>query len=156
MFLTILYTVAIGISGLMVGNELAVSAFVHPQLWKLDDKTHTASVQSLARIYGAFMPFWYALVLLLTVVLTYTLYPDRSTPFWLAVTSMMLWFISIVFTLIGPVRINNEVIHWDLEALPKNWQARRKRWDQLHAFRVFILTVAFICLILACLMAQTV
>lgn len=43
----------------MVGNELAVSVFVHPSLNRLDDTTHAPVAQSLARIYGKVMPFWY-------------------------------------------------------------------------------------------------
>ena len=58
---------------------------------------------------------------------------------WLAVAPATLWFCTIVFTLLGPVRINNEVMGWDLQALRTDWKARRQRWDQLCAIRVFLL-----------------
>ncbi len=91
-----LYTLAIVASGLMVGNELAVSAFVHPRLRVLDDRTHAAGAQALARIYGAVMPFWYATVLLLTVLTAATMRPAWSGRAWLAVASALLWFCAIV------------------------------------------------------------
>jgi len=149
-----LYTIAILASGLMVGNELAVSVFVHPRLRALDDRSHAAAAQALARVYGAVMPFWYAAVLLLTAWIAATMRPVWSTPAWLAVASATLWLCAIVFSLLGPVRINNEVIGWDLQALPTDWKARRQRWDQLHAIRVFLLLGALICLVAACLMGS--
>jgi uncharacterized membrane protein len=149
-----LYTLAIVASGLMVGNELAVSAFVHPRLRALDDRSHAAGAQALARIYGAVMPFWYATVLLLTVLTAATMRPAWSGRAWLAVASALLWFCAIVFTLLGPVRINNEVISWDLRALPTDWKSRRQQWDRLHAVRVCILVAALVCLVVACLIGS--
>lgn len=142
------------ITGLMVGNEFAVSAFVHPSFSQLDDTAHAPSAQSLARIYGRVMPFWYALVLILTVAVAINLRLARSEALWLAIVSATLWVSSIVFTLIGPVPINNQVINWDLEHLPPNWKDLRSRWDRLHAVRVAILFAAFVCLVSACLMME--
>jgi hypothetical protein len=70
------------------------------------------------------------------------------------VASALLWFCAIVFTLLGPVRINNEVIGWDLRALPADWKSRRQQWDRLHAVRVCILLAALVCLVVACLIGS--
>lgn len=149
-----LYVITVVIMGLMVGNELAVSAFVNPSLSQLNDTAHAPSAQSLARIYGRVMPYWYALVLILTVIVAINLYQAQSEALWLAIVSIGLWVLSIVFTLIGPVPINNKVIDWDLEQLPPDWKDLRKQWDRLHAIRVTILFAAFVCLVSACFMAQ--
>jgi Domain of unknown function (DUF1772) len=149
-----LCTLAIVASGLMVGNELAVGVFVHPRLRGLDDRSHAAGAQALARVYGTVMPFWYGAVLLLTVLIAATMRPAWSIRAWLAIASTILWFCAIVFTLLGPVRINNEVIGWDLQALPTDWKSRRQQWDRLHATRVCILLVALACLVVACLMGR--
>ena len=58
-----LYTIAILASGLMVGNELAVSV-LDTRLRALDDRSHAAAAQALARVYGAVMPVPDAAVLL--------------------------------------------------------------------------------------------
>ncbi len=114
---TFLYVTTVIVAGLMVGNEFAVSAFVHPSFSQLDDTAHASSAQSLARIYGRVIPFWYALVLIMTLAVTINLGLARSEVLWLAVVSTALWVLSIVFTLIGPVPINNQVIGWDAERL---------------------------------------
>lgn len=149
-----LYVTTIVIAGLMVGNEFAVSAFVNPSFSQLDDTAHAPTAQSLARIYGRVMPFWYALVLILTVAVSINLRLARSETSWLAIVSATLWLSSIVFTLIGPLPINNQVISWDLEHLPPNWKDLRSRWDRLHAIRVAILFAAFVCLVSACLIMK--
>ncbi|MDX2240350.1 MAG: DUF1772 domain-containing protein [Leptolyngbyaceae cyanobacterium bins.302] len=152
MLLIIVQTVSLTIAGLMVGNELAVSAFVHSQIAQLDDKTHVTAAQALARVYGAVMPFWYALTLILTITIA-VLLRQTETSFMLAAISAVLWLVAILFTVTRLVPINNQVSHWDLENLPNNWRQFRKQWDTLHRIRVLILIVALICLTIACLTA---
>ena len=134
----------------MVGNELAVSAFVHPQLDKLDDKTHVTSAQAFARVYGVVMPFWYALTLILAIAIA-ILSRQTETPFMFAVTSAVLWLVSILFTVTQLVPINNQVSRWNLEDLPDDWKELRNQWDRLHRIRVLILVTALICLVISCL-----
>ena len=63
----VLNVVAIIVAGLMVGNELAIAVFVNPTLDRLPDAVHLPAASALARVLGRFMPFWYVLVLLLTL-----------------------------------------------------------------------------------------
>lgn len=110
-----LQTITLVLAGLMVGNELAVAAFVHPQLCTLDDKVHLASAQALARIYGRVMPFWYALTVVLTISIAFLLRQTGSLSFGLAVTSAVFWLVSILLTVIRLVPINDQVSDWDLD-----------------------------------------
>ncbi|MBW4469610.1 MAG: DUF1772 domain-containing protein [Stenomitos rutilans HA7619-LM2] len=151
MVVLVLKTISVIVAGLMVGNELAVSAFVHPRLSALDDQAHAASAQALARVYGAVMPIWYAVVLILTVALTLVVPWSIATE--LAVVSAAIWLGSIIFTLVFPVPINNQVIRWNLDALPNNWKALRKQWDHFHAIRIVMLLLALTCLTVAGLIA---
>ncbi|MBW4579398.1 MAG: DUF1772 domain-containing protein [Tildeniella nuda ZEHNDER 1965/U140] len=144
-----LQTIVLLVAGLMVGNELAVSAFVHPQLCQLKDECHAASAQALARTYGSIMPFWYALTLALTLGTAFIIQPNR-TAFLLAAIASLIWVLVILFTLIRLVPINNQIAQLNLEELPDNWKELRKQWDQLHAVRVVFLVVAFISLTAAC------
>jgi hypothetical protein len=57
--------------GLMIGNELCLSLFVNPALWKLDSSPQAKAVSLLARSLGKVMPFWYALCLLLLIAEAY-------------------------------------------------------------------------------------
>jgi len=138
---------AILLAGLMVGNELAVTAFIHPQLRRLPDAAHAAAARALARLYGAVMPGWYAAVLAASTWLAFLLWREGEA--WLgAAVASLLWLASILFTVFGgPVRINSAVGKWDLEALPADWKEQRLRWDSLHALRVLLLLAALTCLV---------
>jgi hypothetical protein len=84
----VLNVVSIILAGLMVGSELAIAAFVHPTLDKLPDDVHLPAASALARVLGTFMPFWYALVFLLTsaeVVIQWR--QSGSLPIWIATSA---------------------------------------------------------------------
>jgi Domain of unknown function (DUF1772) len=61
----------------------------------------------------------------------------------------VLWIIIIVFSVTGPVPINNRVKEWDLAHLPADWEEQRRRWDALNAVRVVLIGLAFLALLLA-------
>jgi len=86
-----LETIAIVVAGTMTGNELAVAAFVHPRLSRLDDAVHVRAVQALAIALGAAMPFWYALTFLLSLATTFLAQPTWDTPRWLALGATALF-----------------------------------------------------------------
>ena len=67
----LLNTVTIAFAGLMVGNELAVSAFVNPAVWQLESGPQAQELSLLARSLGRVMPVWYGLCLALLAVETY-------------------------------------------------------------------------------------
>lgn len=136
---------AILVLGLLTGNELAI-ALIHPVLSDLPDSTHIASVQGIGRRYGRLMPIWMALCLVLCAIVTVFL-PLWSLSQRFAATATLLMLVSIVFSLVGPVPINNRIVRWQLQQLPSNWKQERDRWDQFHCIRVGILAVAFSCLI---------
>ncbi|MBE9211381.1 MAG: DUF1772 domain-containing protein [Richelia sp. RM2_1_2] len=149
MQLIVLQSIALIMTGLMVGNELAVSAFVHPQLNQLEDKCHAASTKALARIYGSIMPFWYVTTLILTIGIAFILQHHRSALFFTTIAAII-WSLLILFTIVKLVPINNKIGQMSLEKLPDGWKDLRKRWDRLHAIRVGFLVIALICLTVAC------
>lgn len=88
--------VTLTLAGLVVGNELAFAAIVHPVLYRLPDPVHFAGANAFAKLLGRVMPFWYALVLVLTASLA--VLEHQSTGSWprLIVLSTGLWVLSIV------------------------------------------------------------
>ncbi len=150
--LVALWTAALAVTGFLVGNEIAVGGFVHPQLWKLDDAVHVRAAQVIARIYGALAPFWYAVTLLLNVAVTWSLYRTRgSIEFWLAATAALVWLGVIVWTVIALAPVNAEVAKWNLDDLPSNWQQRSVLWDGRHRLRVILIGLAFLLMTVAIL-----
>jgi hypothetical protein len=53
----------------------------------------------------------------------------------------------VVYTVLLPVPINNQIARWKADSLPANWRELRRRWDTLHAIRVGFLVVALILLV---------
>ena len=133
-----LEVVAIVIAGTMTGNEIAVAVVFH-RISRLEDAVHVQAAQTLASVFGAIMPFWFALTFLLSLVVTFTAHVTGSTCWWLALGSSALWAIMIIYSLLLPVPINNQIARWNPDSLPANWRELRRRWDTLHAIRVCFL-----------------
>ena len=149
-FIQVFETIAIVVAGTMVGTELAVAVFVHPCLSRLDDASHVRAVQPLAAVLGAVMPFWYPLTLVSTLIVAFVARPAGTSGHGGALAAAGLFAAMIVYSVLLPVPINNQVARFRPEALPANWRELRQRWDRLHAFRVAVLAAAFILLVTAC------
>jgi uncharacterized membrane protein len=148
--------VAIVVAGTMTGNEIAVAVFFHPRISHLEDSLHARAAQTLASALGAVMPFWYALTLLLTLGVTFIAHNGWSTSRWLAFGSTLLFAAMIVYSVLLPVPINNQIARWDPDSLPSNWRELRRRWDLLHAIRVAFLVIALILLVASCVIQPVV
>ena len=142
----ILEVITLTMAGLLVGDELAIAAIVQPVFCRLPDPVHFAGANALAKLLGRVMPFWYALVLVLTGSLAWLQHrtPGIWVPFLLM--SAGLWVLSIVFSVTALVPINNRIASWAEETKPADWKSFRSRWDRLHRSRVLLLTVAFVLL----------
>ena len=142
--------VAVLVTVLLTGVELAVGVFVHPAISKLQDAAHAAAAKPLAHILGKFMPFWYAAALLLIIVslLTHSL---GTWSWWACLTSAVLLAATIPFTLICLVPLNNRIAAMDLNTLPDGWKNDRANWDRYHSIRIMILVLASVAILAASL-----
>jgi hypothetical protein len=111
---------------------------------------HIRAAQTLAKVLGVVMPFWYALTFLLTLALTLVAHTTRSAPWWLALAATVLFALISVYSVLLPVPINNQVARWQPDSVPANWRDLRRRWDVLHAIRVVFLLIALILLVASC------
>jgi hypothetical protein len=145
-----LETTAIVVAGTMTGSELAVAVFFHPRISRLEDAVHIRTAQTLAKVLGIVMAFWYPLTFLLALALTLVAHPARSTPWWLALNATALLALISVYSVLLPVPINNQVARWQPDSVPANWRDLRRRWDLLHAIRVVFLVIALILLVASC------
>jgi len=142
--------VTVLVTALLTGSELAVGVFVHPVLSKLQDSAHAEAAKPLARLLGKVMPFWYAAALLL-VVISLLGCAVGSWSWWARLTSAALLTVTVPFSLICLVPINNRVAAWDLNALPDDWKSDRRRWDEYHSIRIVILVLASLAIVAAVL-----
>jgi len=137
-------------TGLMIGNELAVSLFVNPVVWQLDDRSQAKALSLFAGILGKVMPFWYVLCLLLMIAETYL---RRHQPgLTLLLIAVGIWIGIIVYTLTTLVPINNRIARL-ADGLPEGWRQEHKKWDTYHRWRILLLVIAMVCLVSGILMA---
>jgi hypothetical protein len=131
-------------AGLMIGNELAVSLFVNPVIWQLEDRSQAKALSLFAGILGKVMPFWYALCLVLMIVETY-LRRHQPALTWLVI-AVAIWIAMIVYSVTTLVPINNRITRL-ADALPEGWRQEHKRWDSYHRWRILALVIAMVCLV---------
>jgi Domain of unknown function (DUF1772) len=135
--------------GLMCGSELNVAAFGHPTLNRQPLELHIPMRASLARLLGRVMPFWMAGSTLLNLALLLPFEHLSETAWRLAAISSAIQVAGVVFSLVGPVPINNRIAKWTTGTLPADWQAQERRWDGYHWLRTVGLVVGFAILILS-------
>src|SRR6185369_9025126 len=145
-----LEVIAVVVLGRLTGSEFAVAAFFHPRISRLEDAVHIQAAQTLAKVLGTVMSFWYPLTFLLALAVTFVAHTTRGTPWWLALASTVLFALISVYSLVLPVPINNQVARWQPDTVPANWRDLRRRWDLLHAIRVVFLVIALILLVASC------
>jgi uncharacterized membrane protein len=137
-------------AGLMIGNELAVSLFVNPVVWQLEDSAQAKALSLFAGTLGKVMPFWYAWCLLLMIAETYL---RRHQPgLTLLLIAVVIWIAIIVYTVTTLVPINNRIARLT-DRLPEGWRQEHRRWDMYHRWRILGLVIAMACLVWGILVA---
>jgi uncharacterized membrane protein len=135
--------------GLMCGSELNVAAVAHPTLNRQPLEVHVRMRASLAALFGRVMPFWMAGSSLLNLLLLLPFERLNESAWRFAAIAFTIQVFAVVFSLVGPVPINNRIAKWTPESLPEDWQAQEHRWDQYHWLRTSGLIVAFAVLVLS-------
>lgn len=145
----VLEIIALLVLGLLCGSELNVAAFSHPLLNRQPLDTHIRMRSSLAALLGRVMPFWMvgSVVLNLLLLLPFARLGEDSWRF--AAVAFAIQVLASLFSLVGPVPINNRTAKWTPESLPDNWRAQERLWDLYHWIRTVALIVAFVLLALS-------
>lgn len=141
---TLIAVVAVVVTGLMVGVELCVAAFVNPVLDRLPGDASLAGRADGGRVLGRVMPWWYIASLLLCVLVAVVAHDAAST--WAAAAAAVLLVMSVVMSLVVLVPINNRVKIWTPGHEPDDWRDQVHRWDRWHYARVAVILAGFACL----------
>jgi uncharacterized membrane protein len=139
---------AVLVLGLMCGSELNVAAFGHPTLRRQPLETHILVRSSMAVLFGRVMPFWMGGSAVLNLLLLLPFAHLSKGAWHLAAVALAIQVVAVVFSLVGPVPINNRVAKWTPKSLPADWKAQVDRWDLYHWVRTCGLVVAFALLVL--------
>lgn len=143
----LLDTITITFTGLMVGNELAVSAFFNPAVWQLESTPQAQVLSILAGSLGRVMPVWYGLCLALLALESF-LHRHQAALVPL-LTATLIWGGVIVLTIGMLVPINDRIASLNTAAPTPGWRHDHKKWDSLHRVRIILLVVALLALIYA-------
>ncbi|MBD2461435.1 DUF1772 domain-containing protein [Oscillatoria sp. FACHB-1407] len=133
-------------SALLMGNEFAVAAFIHPSLSGKDHRSNLVVIQHFANLYGRVMPIWMGVTTALHIIVCVMAWFYSPLVFSWLLAAALIWIIVIPYSLFFPVPLNNQVKEWDLNNLPANWEVIRNRWDIYNWIRVMLLMTAFIAL----------
>jgi Domain of unknown function (DUF1772) len=128
--------------GLLIGAELAVSAFINPVVWKLDLAAQARAFRLFGRRLGRAMPVWYIASLLLLVSETIT--HRHESHVGLLGVAIAFWGAAIALSLLSLVPINNRMVRLDADGWTESAQRELRKWDGLHRVRVAVLAVAMI------------
>ncbi|MGA8090489.1 MAG: DUF1772 domain-containing protein [Terracidiphilus sp.] len=128
--------------GLLIGGELAVSAFINPVVWKLDLAAQARASQLFGRRLGRAMPVWYIASLLLLVSETIT--HRHESHIGLLGVAIAFWGAAIALSLLSLVPINNRMVRLDADGWTESTQRELRMWDGLHRVRVAVLAVSMI------------
>jgi uncharacterized membrane protein len=135
--------------GLMCGSELNVAVFAHPLLNRQPLDVHVRMRASMAVLFGRVMPFWMGGSALLNLLLLLPFEHLNESAWHFAAAAFTIQFFAVVFSLVGPVPINNRIAKWTTESLPGDWEAQEDLWDQYHWWRTCGLIAAFAILVLS-------
>ena len=141
-----LQVTALFVLGLMCGSELNVAAFARPTFERMPREPHILARALLAQLLGRVMPFWMAGSTLLSLILLLPFAHLNSSARSYATIALAIQILAVVFSLIGPVPINNRIAKWTPPTLPDDWQTQERRWNVYHWIRTFGLCVAFVLL----------
>jgi uncharacterized membrane protein len=134
-------------AGLMVGSELAISAFVNPAVWRLENGPQAQALSILARSLGRAMPFWYGSCLALLALESFLHRHEMAlAPLLIAAA---LWVGAIVLSISALVPINNRIASLNTAAPAPGWESDHRRWDALHRIRILLLLIALLVLVSA-------
>lgn len=138
--LTIATTVCIG---LMTGVEFAMSAFVNPVLWKLDDAAQARAIRMFAANLGRVMPIWYGagLLFLLAEAVLLRHHPSAA----LLDAASGIWALTIVQSILFLVPINNRMAAMETAEFSEVARREHRKWDWMHRVRIGALIAAMIC-----------
>lgn len=131
----------------MIGAEFAVSVFINPILWQLENPTQLRLVRLFAAKLGAAMPFWYALSLLLLIA--ETIGHRHQLVFPLLAAASAIWAAVILFTVFFLVPINNRLARVDAAETPQRSQREHRQWDRLHRLRLAALAASMLIFLVA-------
>ena len=141
--------VALGMTGLLAGNELATSIGLHPALRALPPSARIEAERTLTTRLGRIMPFYMSATVASVVAASVD---RRGTPgARLTGSAAAASVLMLTITLTGNVPLNARTVAYPADGDPTEYDDIRRRWERLHVARVLLDLGAFAALVAAAL-----
>jgi uncharacterized membrane protein len=140
-------SVALLLTGVLAGVELAVRWGVRPALMRLDDHAHLQARQALVRRLRVLVPvLMAATVATCGAALLSAPTGPGAPPRW-AGTALLAVF--VLLSALGTVPLNIQVDGWSPDSPPAMWKATVRRWARLDTLRSSAALLTFGCFLAA-------
>lgn len=136
----IVVSLALLITGPLVGVEFAVAAFTNPVFGRLPDDGFALARSDGSRVLGKVMPFWYVGTLLVLIAAAVVTWEN-----WFVITAAAVMAVVVLMTVTLMVPVNNRIGRWTGAGDVSRDEARL--WDRLHWRRVFLLVALYVLLV---------
>jgi uncharacterized membrane protein len=133
--------------GLLLGTEFAVSVFINPIVWQLDEPAQAAATRLFATRLGKAMPFWYAASFIFLIVEAVLYRHQASLP--LLIAACVIWVAVILQSVFFLVPIANRMTRLAANSFPEAERQQSKKWDTRHRLRIAAVGVSFLCFLIA-------
>ena len=120
------------VSGMYWGPWLALSRSMNT----FEPQVFLAVVDRLNRNMAPLMTALMPVALLSTVPVLFVSYSDRPRTFFLTLTALLLFIVTLLVTVLIEVPIVKQVVTWAPSTLPDNWKVLRDRWGAFHLARI--------------------
>src|SRR5580693_256146 len=117
-----LQLLAVLVLGLMCGSELNVAAFAHPTLDRQPQEVQIPVRSSFAALLGHVMPFWMTGSTVLILFFLFLFAHLNKFAWNFAAVALAIQFLAVVFSLVGPLPINNRIAKWTPASVPGDWK----------------------------------
>ena len=134
-----------GVSGMYWGPWLALSR----SLAAFEPEVFLPIVNQMGRNMGPLMTVLTPVALLSTVPVLFLAYQGHPVVFYLTLTSLILFVITLAVTMLIEVPIVGQMTTWTASTLPSNWRQLRDRWVTFHLARIIPSVIGLVLFLIA-------
>jgi hypothetical protein len=133
------------VSGMYWGPWLALTRSMR----EFEPEVFLAIAHRLNRNMAPLMTVLMPVALVSTVPVLFIAYSQRPVTFYLTLTGLFLFIVTLLVTVLVEVPFVKQIATWTVSTLPDNWQELRDRWGAFHILRIVPSLVGLVLVLIA-------
>lgn len=129
---------------LLAGTSFGIWAGLNPMGYS--PATYLEQQQHLVSSLNTLMVAMVILAMLTTIAAAFLQKRDKPVFYTLLVAALFL-FSCIVISRIGNLPIQQEMLGWKVDSMPKNWTVLRDKWWEFHVLRTVVELIALVLIV---------